>query len=63
MPSMSAQIEGGIGTLKCPKYGFNRPAARSAAMMSACGQLAVLGFNVNKLIRELAKRQRVALVG
>ena len=61
--SERAQVEGGIGTLKCPKYGFNRPAARSAAMMSACGQLAVLGFNVNKLIRELAKRQRVALVG
>ena len=58
-----AQVEGGIGTVKCPKYGFNRPAARSAAMMGACGQRAVLGFNLTKLIRELAARNEVALVG
>jgi len=58
-----AQVEGGIGTLKCTKYGFNRPAARSTAMMGACGQRAVLGFNLNKLIRELAARNEVALVG
>jgi hypothetical protein len=32
-------------------------------MMGACGQLAVLGFNVNKLVRELAKREKVELVG
>ena len=58
-----AQIEGGIGTIKCPKYGFNRPAARSVAMMGACGQLALLGFNVNKLVRGLAKRRKMVLVG
>jgi IS5 family transposase len=58
-----AQVEGGIGTIKHKKYGFNRPAARSVKMMGACGQLAVLGFNVNKLVRELAKRERVELVG
>ena len=58
-----AQVEGGIGTVKCPKYGFNRPAARSAAMMGACGQLALLGFNVNKLVRGLAKRREMVLVG
>jgi len=58
-----AQVEGGIGTLKCSKYGFNRPAARSAKMMGACGQLSVLGFNVNKLVRELAKRRELVLVG
>ena len=58
-----AQVEGGIGTVKCAKYGFNRPAARSTAMMGACGQRAVLGFNLNKLIRELAARNEVALVG
>jgi hypothetical protein len=38
-----AQIEGCIGTHA--KYGFDRPAARSAEMMGTCGQLAVLGFN------------------
>ena len=61
--SERAQVEGGIGTLKCSKYGFNRPAARSAEMMGACGQLATLGFNLNKLVRELAKRERQVLVG
>jgi hypothetical protein len=58
-----AQIEGCIGTAKHNKYGFDRPAARSAEMMGACGQLAVLGFNLNKLARELARGAEVALVG
>ena len=61
--SERAQVEGGIGTLKCSKYGFNRPAARSAEMMGACGQLAALGFNLNKLARELAKKDQRGLVG
>jgi hypothetical protein len=58
-----AQVEAGIGSVKSQKYGFNRPAARSTKMMGACGQRAVLGFNLNKLIREIAKRNEVALVG
>jgi hypothetical protein len=61
--SERAQIEGGIGTIKHAKYGFNRPAARSARMMGFCGQSATLGFNLNKLVRALAKRERVQLVG
>lgn len=61
--SERAQVEGGIGSIKHNKYGFNRPAARSVKMMGACGQLAVLGFNLNKVIRELAKKQEVQLVG
>ena len=61
--SERAQVEGGIGTIKHSKYGFNRPAARSARMMGTCGQLAVLGFNLNKMARELAKRRQVVLVG
>jgi hypothetical protein len=61
--SERAQIEGGIGSIKHAKYGFNRPAARSAKMMGACGQLAVLGFNLNKVVRELAKRDERQLVG
>jgi hypothetical protein len=61
--SERAQVEGGIGTLKHNKYGFNRPAARSVPMMGACGQLAALGFNLNKLVRELAKRGEKVLVG
>ena len=61
--SERAQVEGGIGTLKHPKYGFNRPAARSARMMGFCGQAAALGFNLNKLVRELAQREKIQLVG
>ena len=61
--SERAQVEGGIGTIKCGKYGFNKPSARSAATMGMCGQRAVLGFNLNKLARGLARRQEVVLVG
>ncbi len=57
-----ALVEAGIGTIKSARYGFNRPAARSVAMMGACGQRAVLGFNLNKLVRELAKRNEVDVV-
>jgi IS5 family transposase len=58
-----AKVEGGIGTIKAPRYGFNRPAARSAPMMGACGQRAILGFNIHKLARELAARDRCTVVG
>lgn len=58
-----ARVEAGIGTIKSPRYGFNRPAARSREMMGACGQRAVLGANLNKLVRELAKRNDVVVVG
>lgn len=58
-----AMVEGGIGTIKSARYGFNRPAARSAAMMGTCGQRAVLGFNLNKMVRRLAERRGVAVTG
>lgn len=58
-----AQVEGSIGAVKSGRYGFNRPAARSAEMMGVCGQRAVLGLNLNKLIRGLAERKKLALVG
>lgn len=61
--SERAQVEAGIGAIKCGKYGFSRPAAKSATTMGVAGQRAVLGFNLNKLIREMAERQQVALVG
>jgi IS5 family transposase len=60
--SERAQVEGGIGTIKHAKYGFNRPAAHSQRMMGFCGQSALLGFNLNKLIRGLAKREKMKLV-
>jgi hypothetical protein len=58
-----AQIEAGIATIKAARYGFNCPAARSEAMMGACGQRAVLGFNTTKLVRELAARKGLARKG
>jgi len=58
-----AQVEAGIGTVKHSKYGFTKPAARSAPAMAMCGQRAVLGFNLNKLVRGLAKRSKMELVG
>lgn len=61
--SERAQVEGGIGVLKSRKYGFNRPAAKSANAMGACGQRSVLGFNLNKLMNGLAARREVVLVG
>jgi hypothetical protein len=56
-----AMVEGSIGTIKCSKYGFNRPAARSAAMMGVCGQRAVLGLNLTKLYRGVAQKKGIAL--
>jgi IS5 family transposase len=58
-----AQVEGGIGSIKSRKYGFNKPVARSATTMAGCGQRAVLGYNLNKLIRGLAERRGLVLLG
>lgn len=58
-----ALIEGGIGAVKSSRYNFNRPRAKSTRMMGVCGQLAVLGFNLNKLARAFAARRKMAVVG
>jgi hypothetical protein len=55
-------VEGGIGSIKSGRHGFNKPAARSATTMGGAGQRAVLGFNINKLVRGLAKRRQMVLV-
>lgn len=47
-------VEGSIGAVKSSRYGFHRPAAKSARMMGTCGYLAILGFNLNKLTRDTA---------
>ena len=49
--------------MKHSKYGFTKPAARSAPAMAMSGQRAVLGYNLNKFVRGLAKRRRMVLVG
>ncbi len=61
--SERAQVEGGIGSIKSDKYGFNRPAARSVEAMGVAGQRSVLGFNLNKLMNGLAERRGLVLVG
>ena len=55
--SERVKVEGSIGTLKSRRYGFNRPRARSEAMMGECGQRAVLGMNLTKMARGLAERR------
>jgi len=50
-----AQVEGVIGTIKSPLYGFNKPNARSIKAMKNCGQRSFLGFNLKKLVREKRK--------
>jgi IS5 family transposase len=47
-----AAIESGIGCVKHPRYGFNKPNVRSTRMMKVAGQLSVFGFNIAKLGRE-----------
>jgi hypothetical protein len=56
-------IEGCIGTIKHLKFGFNLPDARSASMMGVCGQRAVLGLNLTKLVRGVAEKQGIVLAG
>ena len=46
-----AQIEGSIGTIKSPIYGFNKPDARSTEAMVICGHRSFFGFNLRKLVR------------
>jgi hypothetical protein len=52
-----AQVEGCIGTIKSPIYGFNKPNARSVRAMATYGHRAIVGFNMRKLIREQMKLQ------
>jgi len=47
-----ARVEGSIGTIKSQRYGFNKPNAKSRAAMARCGQRAILGFNMRKMVRE-----------
>lgn len=46
-----AQVEGCIGSIKRDKYGFNKPDAKSIGSMVAYGHRAILGFNMNKLVK------------
>lgn len=52
-----AQVEGCIGRIKSPIYGFNKPNARSVRAMATYGHRAIMGFNMRKLIRAQMKLQ------
>ena len=41
----------------------NKPNARSTKMIATCGQRALLGLNLNKLVRDFARRDEVELLG
>lgn len=58
-----ALVEAGIGAVKSSRYNFHRPRAKSARMMGAYGQLGVLGFNLNKLVRGLAAQELLSVSG
>lgn len=58
-----AKVEGSIGAIKSGRYGFNRPGARSVSMMKFCGQRALVGFNLNKLVMKMAEREGLAVTG
>jgi gas vesicle protein len=53
-----AMVEGGIGTCKSRRYGFNRPACHSTEMMGVCGQRAVLGSNLSRLLRGVGGKNK-----
>ena len=57
------KVEGAIGALKSGHYTFNRPLVRSTEMMLACGHRSVLGYNLNRLLDGIARRDGIALPG
>jgi hypothetical protein len=57
-----AQVEGSIGAVKSARR-VQSATGTLAEVMGVCGQRSVLGLNLNKLIRGLAARRQVVLVG
>jgi len=51
--SERGQTEGVIGTLKSPKYKFNKPKERLWATLEMAGPRSILSFNLNKLMRDV----------
>ena len=49
--SERSQVEGAIGAIKNPIYGFNKPEARSKKAMIVYGHRGILGFNLRKLVK------------
>jgi hypothetical protein len=47
------QAEGVIGTLKSPRYHFNKPKERLWQTLEMAGTRSILSFNLNKFMRDL----------
>lgn len=56
-----ALSEAAIATIKCGKYNFNKPRARSGEACITKGQMAILGANVNRLLRDLRGEVQIAV--
>lgn len=56
-----ALSEAAIATIKCGKYNFNKPRAKSGEACITKGQMAILGANVNRLIRDLRGDVQIAV--
>ena len=56
--SERGKTEGIIGTLKTDKYGFNKPKERLWHTLEMAGPRSLLAFNLNKLMRDLARAAR-----
>ena len=58
--SQRAKTEGSIGALKSPKYAFNHGRQRTDQSLVATGQWALVGLNVNKLMRDIVGKDQKA---
>ncbi len=56
-----ALSEAAIATLKCAKYNFNKPRARSGEACITKGQMAMLGANLSRLLRDLRGDVQIAV--
>jgi hypothetical protein len=60
--SQRGKTEGVIGTLKSRKYGFNHRTERSNETLMAAGQQVMVWLNLNKLMRDVAGKEKKARV-
>jgi hypothetical protein len=60
--SQRGKTEGVIGTLKSRKYGFNHRTERSNETLTAAGQRVMVCLNLNKLMRDVAGKEKKASV-
>ncbi len=56
--SERGMMEGTIGTLKSPTYGFNKPKERRYSVLRAAGQKSMISYNINKMMRDLMRQEK-----